>query len=536
MNLREALGVLSKSSPFAVTTSGEIVDPELRAIKEYLYVETEIESEFKAQLESIQPDGIIFLCGSSGDGKSEILTRYESLYEGKVSFHLDATHSFDPGHTAVDTLNTVFSDQKASNHPLVVGINVGMLANYEREGSDGHKAVRDAIKAFLQGDPQESLKYSFIDFESLPKFSINKDEISSSFFSALLEKVAIDDQKNKFRDYFDKELNEGPNRDIHLVSNYLLLRDRGVQKVILGLLLNARIRKDQFVTARMLLDFIFCILTGPKYLFDNLFEGGENELLQAIANFDPSIKRNKELDLFILNRTLGISDTEYKKFRDEARDNYKIDSRGKVKAESFVRQLFLLRESTLENNYPNNFIHSFSDSAESLYREVWELHKNYDGDPSDKQRLRQFYDAVVFSAITSYANRNAPYLSKDEFYLSSHGEYDIASEIEMNVSYKSIEKESRPEIHFFTLYLEANGSELEPLPVNVNLLSLMLDVVGGYRPNKYDKNSVVLLDELVTHITGKVSKSDLLYLFKNGNSLAKVRNNNNDDDLRVSRL
>ncbi|WP_068750358.1 DNA phosphorothioation-dependent restriction protein DptF, partial [Oleiphilus sp. HI0123] len=96
MLLRDALGILSKSSPHAVTTSGDPVDPIVKRIKDYLFVETDIERAFRAKLESIASNEIVFLCGSSGDGKSEILTRYRNQYESTIEFHLDATHSFEP--------------------------------------------------------------------------------------------------------------------------------------------------------------------------------------------------------------------------------------------------------------------------------------------------------------------------------------------------------------------------------------------------------------------------------------------------------
>ncbi|WP_068740388.1 DNA phosphorothioation-dependent restriction protein DptF, partial [Oleiphilus sp. HI0117] len=88
--------------------------------------------------------------------------------------------------------------------------------------------------------------------------------------------------------------------------------DSRIQKVVIELLLSARIRKDQFITTRMLLDFIYCILTGPGYLFDNLFNGGDNELLGALAEFDPSLIRNRQLDLFVLHRSLEFEDAGYR--------------------------------------------------------------------------------------------------------------------------------------------------------------------------------------------------------------------------------
>ncbi|MFL0797103.1 MAG: DNA phosphorothioation-dependent restriction protein DptF [Cellvibrionaceae bacterium] len=545
MDLREALGLLSKASPYAVTTSGGISDPKLRAIKDYLYIDTEVEKVFRNRLESVRDGDIIFLCGSSGDGKSEILTRYDQEYGDDVDFHLDATHSFQPEDTAIDTLNQVFSRQKASSRPLVVGINIGMLANYEREGSNDHQTIKSAIakflpKASIYSVPDVEQKYSFINFEAFPKFSIAEDRISSKFFSMLLNRVVVDDQGNNFRDLFNASLglcdqNSAGIDTKRLVSNYLMLRDRGVQRVVVELLLNARIRQDQFITARMLLDFIYCILTGEKYLFDNLFEGGDNEILQALSEFDPSVKRDKALDQFVLNRSLNIDDKSFKQFRSEAKDKFKVDSRGKVNVQSLVRQLFILRYTKLESAFPNNFTNSFSDYAGRKYREIWSLVKNYSGDGAERKVIRRFYEDIVFSAIGYYANRNAPYLSKGELYLSTHGLFDVASEAELTIEYKRIENDPCADIHSFNLHMAVNDEPLDAFPLNINLLSLLINVVAGYRPNKHDKNSVVLLDELVNHIRVSVGRADTLFLFKYGERIAKVKQTS-DEEIRVGNL
>lgn len=65
MRLREVLSVLSKSSPYAVKTERE-VEPSsaLDGVKNYLYIETDIESDFRKELESLsyQQKKVIFLC------------------------------------------------------------------------------------------------------------------------------------------------------------------------------------------------------------------------------------------------------------------------------------------------------------------------------------------------------------------------------------------------------------------------------------------------------------------------------------------
>ncbi|MEH6550631.1 MAG: DNA phosphorothioation-dependent restriction protein DptF [Pseudomonadales bacterium] len=523
MQFKDALSVLSKSSPYAVATASELATTEFDELKKCLYVETDIEKSFRRKLEVIQSDEIIFLCGSSGDGKSEILTKYKKQYEQYADFHLDATHSFEPDMSAVDTLDDVFAKHVGSPRALVVGINIGMLGNYEREGSDANAEIKVAIDNFLKHKTVAS-RYTFLDFEAFPKFTIDGGRVSSPFFRALLDNVVKDDSSNAFRDYFNKAY--GNPREAVLCSNYLMLRDRRIQNVVVELLLSARIRKDQFVTARMLLDFIHCILTGPKYLFDNLFDSGDNELLKVLVDFDPSVIRNHKLDLFILHRTLDLQDEGFQKFQIEANEKFNLPKN--IGPQSTVRMFYLLKECPLGDNYHFGFRNSFNEYSLQKYKEVWEAHKRYSGDSSDKKWLRDFYREIVLKAINKYANRNAPYLSKDEFYLSSHGGCDLAAEVEINVVYKSIESDESDDLVAFNMYLEVDGERLEAIPIGVNLLILMMDIVAGYRPNKYDKNSVVLLDELITKITETANAADMLYLYKEDKRIKLKVNSDNE--------
>jgi len=50
----------------------------------------------------------ILLCGSSGDGKFEILPRTTNIMQTLLNFHLDATHRFRLSDSAIQTLDKLF--------------------------------------------------------------------------------------------------------------------------------------------------------------------------------------------------------------------------------------------------------------------------------------------------------------------------------------------------------------------------------------------------------------------------------------------
>ncbi|PSD40669.1 DNA phosphorothioation-dependent restriction protein DptF, partial [Vibrio sp. V02_P2A34T13] len=247
MTLLDALSILSKSSPFAVSTERDDQYDNLLTYKKHIYVQTDIEADFKKALLSAKSNEIIFLCGSSGDGKSEILTQYSQKYKATHDFHLDATHSFSPNQTAIQTLDERFTQTKKNQKPLVVGINIGMLGNYAQEGAEEHSDIKKVIKSFLSRNYLEIPKqYTFFDFEDYPKFSFDSEGSASDFADKFLKRLTEKTLDNPFYVLYDNELkSQGHTK---LTANFALLSRPSVQDALIRLLLKARLIKDQFLT------------------------------------------------------------------------------------------------------------------------------------------------------------------------------------------------------------------------------------------------------------------------------------------------
>ncbi|WP_218975363.1 DNA phosphorothioation-dependent restriction protein DptF, partial [Salmonella enterica] len=110
-----------------------------------------------------------------------------------------------------------------------------------------------------------------------PKFTFNAEGCASDFAEKFLKRLTAQTLENPFYALYDKELKSlGHTR---LTANYALLSRPSVQESLIGLLLKARLIKDQFLTARALLDFIFQLLAADGYLFDNLFAGSDNAVI-----------------------------------------------------------------------------------------------------------------------------------------------------------------------------------------------------------------------------------------------------------------
>ncbi|HAZ4592330.1 TPA: DNA phosphorothioation-dependent restriction protein DptF [Escherichia coli] len=538
ITLRKALGVLAKSSSFSVTTVTHRQKDEFDQLKEQLFVKQEIETELQRYLDVAKPGEIIFLCGSSGDGKSEILTRCKSnpRYQQRFSFHLDATHSFAPRQSAIDALNDLFSNHHQYSSPLLIGINTGMLANFAREGAECHLAIRTAIDSFLSADQEESRPYrsghcSFFDFEHYPKFQFNEKKQYSSFIKTLLDNLTRNDDSNLFLFIFRHD--ETVNPELKEVANYKLLCLPGVQDVLITQLFKARLIKDQFVTTRTLLDFLHHLLMGPGYLFDNLFTGAENDLIKKVSDFDPARLHTYEIDQFILRYELGLVDPELDDFLAALAPLHIRFDRQCVNpgdAASLIRLFWLLQDESLGNNYHQKFSVFFNESLFEHYSEIWHLHKNYIADSEQKKALNRFYTSELIAGIQRYANRKAPELSmqKEEFFLGEYGGVKITAPVELKPDWEAIRNKNTAHPTGFDVHLKVGQNSLLPVRIGLNLFELLNKLNNGYRPNKYDKNAIVLLDEIVDLITEQAKSSSEIKFYAGGRRVYRAKA---DDDM-----
>lgn len=525
---KSVLSVLSKSSPFAVSTERDgqnIFTP----YKDYLFIETDLEADFKKILTSIGKGQIVFLCGSSGDGKSEILTRYSQKFKVRCDFHLDATHSFSPSQTAVNALDERFAQFKVIEKPLVIGINIGMLGNYAEEGADQHNDVKASIKAFLDNKKDEiGANHKFLDFEQYPKFTLGHDVSTSDFAAQFLARLTKPTLDNPFFALYDSEVKKSGHS--MLTSNYALLSLDSVQKNIIALLLKARLIKDQFLTARSLLDFVFQILAMDGYLFDNLFSCSDNELLEHIQSFDPSNIHTRKIDEFVLQFGLGIEDEGFTQLKEQVKPLGVFDVSN---AASYLRMVYLLKdEEQFANEYINELKADFDNSLVNQYANTWLLHREFDGSAKKRRNLNKFYKDILIAAIHRYCNRNSPTLDKDQFFISEYNGFKTAAELEVKPDFESIQKQGVTKIGAFNAYIKVDEHSLLPMPISINLLELLEKINQGYRPNKHDKNAVLLLDEVIEQIITVANEKNTLFILKNDKRYKIV--NEDDEYFEVS--
>jgi len=505
-NFIDLIGSLAKSSAQAVSTESKHEVSKFTDLKEYLYIQTKVEDALLLALENTSDKQIIFLCGSSGDGKSEILNRHSQKYEENFNFHLDATHSFQPNQNAIEALDDVFSEYKSNSVSLVVGINAGMLMNYEGDGHDDHTDIQSAISAYLN-DKAITTGFCFINFEDYPKFEYENGSFKSSFIEELLDKITDASEENPIYKAF---LDCKESLSLHHQANFLLLSNPFVKKRIVEVLLKARLKYDQFLTTRAILDFIHHLIAGPDYLFDNLFVKGRNELVNVLSNFDPCNIRTRELDEFLIQTALRIESDEFSSFKSSYEETYLIQN---INPGSWIRALYVLGGSNLGNNFHHKFENDFSNDLFTRYSQIWNLHTALTSDPSIRKEINSFYNKEFVNALLKFANRLAPYLSKDDrIFIAKRGEAIISSKVELLPYLAEIPKVQNHDIDSFQVVLNVDDEAIEPFSVNINFLELLEKIRSGYRPNVHDKNSVALLETVLGHIQKVANKNSSIHV------------------------
>ncbi|MFT6777455.1 MAG: DNA phosphorothioation-dependent restriction protein DptF [Paraglaciecola sp.] len=319
------------------------------------------------------------------------------------------------------------------------------------------------------------------------------------------------EESNIVRQLYDKDKLENTDEESRrLHTNYELLSLPYVQKTIVDLLFKARLMRDQFLTARSLLDFIFILLTGPGYLFENLFSGSDNELANKIIDFDPAHLRTKKIDRFILVNDLALPDDEFQVFKDSLKTLGIVNL---TNSHSYVRLFYVLKGGDFANNFHHNFSQDFNETLIEQYIKIYRLHRDYDDTLEYKKLLKDFYNNTLRAAIRNYNNRNAPKLDKDCYLISEFNGYQLVAKLDIKLDSKSITNVTPKSSSSFTACIKVEDESLL-VPVNINLLNLMLKIVDGYRPNKHDKNTVVLLDELLEEIARVAKRVSTLHVLK----------------------
>jgi DNA phosphorothioation-dependent restriction protein DptF len=486
--MKNILEKLSKSSPYAVATDND------KDIFKYLHIKTDIEKEYLETLKDLKEKRIIFLCGSSGDGKSAIITRTQNQFNDRYKFHLDATHSFSPNETALERLDKVFEAYIQGDKSLVIGINMGILINYSKYNRDKNSKIKKSIQAYLNSPQKEVEESIFINFEDYPKFENIEERITSKFLKNIFQKVTSDSFENPFYQAYLK----GKEHRTLLCDNFEFLARESVQDRIIELIVLSYLKYNQFLTARAILDFIYTLLSDNKLLSDTLFENTTNSIIKNISQEDPCLRRSESIDSFLLKQA---NQEENKLLNVFLQDLNLIDKN--LNPCSLLRVFYLLNSDSISNDYHKEFFQE-SNLVEEYIRLLIAHNRG-----EDNSEVKVFYKKIK-KALFSYINRNRLKDKTNELIILESDDAFISVEVDIKRDKNMIKKGDSKKIKSFECYLLANDKRIKPIEITFNIYKMIEDINNGYRPNRYDKNSLIIFHEFMERIVDEVKTSNKL--------------------------
>ncbi|WP_337021553.1 DNA phosphorothioation-dependent restriction protein DptF [Pantoea anthophila] len=526
MNFYEALSVLSKSSKYSVSTLRMSNDTdELQRVKDYLYIESKIQEDVADELKKLVAGDkkIICLCGSSGDGKSEILTKLYGAHKEHVTFHLDATHSNSQHKSAVECLNDRFDEYKENGKPLVIGINIGMLQKFIKQGCDTHREIKKAIEEYFNNRKKKGFTFgevTFFDFECYPRISFSKEEITSEFIKSFLNKLTNKSKENPFYDLYLSDKKAGG----MISKNFDVLSLPGFQDKLIEFFGLARLLDEQFLIPRVFVDFIFQILTkkNDDGIVGNVFSDLDNTFSRCFQKMDPLRLHNKAIDDFYLQYATNSFEQERLKLKNELNSltGYKLSSKG------------IIRASLMLKNYSNSL---FVDDLEKddiiknalkYYLKLVAIYEKKELSRADENDCLDIIESLIVNSVLIYSNRMLNERAEGFIVSRTNERYSICNKINVQADLDYIEKHKLLSYDKIPIPLILNNDSSLLINIDINTIIQCIKISKGYRPNRQNLESIAKLDEIVRRFVKETKSADSLRLLKGKRTILIEKNRN----------
>ena len=518
----------------------------LSEFKQYLHVTREIQEELLNKLKEVKDKSssqLVMLCGSVGDGKSHLIAYLNSNHPEIMSnfkIHNDATESFDPDKTAIDTLAKVlneFDDNHidSSNEKLILAINLGVLNNFME--SDYAKEQYSKLNELLNETnifDSESTSQNYdkdpihiISFSDYNLFELYENHVDSQYLKELFKKVTDKNKVNPFyQAYLRDKANEynGPIR-----YNYELLMNEKVVNEIVQLVIKAVIKFKRIVSTRELLNFIYEIIVPPVIKeYDDIDEvydyveeilpnliyttSERSPLLKIIAMHDSIHLRHEILDDFLikLNMTndLSVVIKEYliecdetTAFMESIGNNPITEFRGNEEMiiNTIIRYSSILGIDEIKQIFTRD-----------SYKEF--IHYLYVYNAQDKGGFKELFEKVKGAVFRWKGSPKKNYILIEEL-----SNFNIAEKIDLKPDLSNLQSPieelgSRFKTDILLKFKVNNNDEIIPLNIDYTLYSMITKLNSGYKPNKNDKEDLVIFKEFIDELIKNGSSDEELLI------------------------
>lgn len=528
------------------------------SFKEYLHVERTIQHDLMSALTNAvgkNESQLIFLCGSVGDGKSHLLSYVKNKHPelmDNFSVHNDATESFDPQKSSLDTLAEVlkpFSDSEieSSGCKLILAINLGVLHNFIE--SDYAKENYQTLTEFIVTSEifesstvtgnQADNHFQLISFSDYQPFELTDSGPKSDYFSSIMERLVVESETNPFYQAYLKDKESSISG--FFMTNYELLQRKEIRDGILITLIEAIVKHKMIISTRSMLNFIYDILVPShgkgeilgagiiektEALLPNLLFGGQDksQLLAVIAKMDPIHLRSNDIDqmLIELNNSVNMKNTfqthldlqGLEQWVDELEEMGPFfelsDSSKQIFNTTLIRMSFFL---------PKTLNETFADENYKKYMEY--LYAFNTGNRSD---LKEMYTLAKKSIFLWNGSPKTDYVYMD----NSNEATQVAQSLILKPSVAHLQEGEQGVLNRFKLnvvlaFSNKDKGHTVPLEIDYPLYEMMVKLLKGYRPNKKDREDCIQFVEFIDKLM-KLGDRDkeLLFVQLDGNGMFKL--------------
>lgn len=525
----------------------------LSEFKQYLHVTREIQEELLNKLNEVKDKSssqLVMLCGSVGDGKSHLLAYLNSNHPelmGNFRIHNDATESFDPDKSAIDTLANVLKEFdndniNNSNEKLILAINLGVLNNFMESvyAKERYSKLNELLNETNIFDSEAtSQNYDkdpihIISFSDYNLFELYENHVDSEYLKKLFKKITDEDENNPFYQAYLRDIANEYNGPIRY--NYELLMNEKVINEITQLVINAIIKFKRIVSTRELLNFIYEIIVPPvikEYdkideVYDYMEEilpnliyttSERSPLLKIIAMHDPIHLREEILDDFLikLNMTNDLTTVikeylmecdETTAFIESIGNNNITEFRGN---EDMIINTIIRYASILGIN---EIKHIFTRDS---YREF--THYLYVYNTNDKGGFKDLFEKVKGAVFRWKGSPKKNYILIEEL-----SNFNIAEKIDLKpvlVSSNSLgdDLNNRFKTDILLKFKVNNKENIIPLSIDYTLYRMITKLNNGYKPNKNDKEDLVIFNEFIDELIKNGSSDEELLIEDINNKL-----------------
>lgn len=534
------------------------------SFKKYMHVQRPVEAELESLINDAHLSSgpcLILVCGGVGDGKSHIL----SYLKDKHSFlsdsshfylHNDATESFSPRKTSIETLASVlspFSDRglsEQSNKKIILAINLGALNNFidSEEGKDFSRLreyvqKKKILESVIEDFPTEDDHiFKYVNFSDYHMYQLTESGPKSSYIRDIFRKVSQKTDDNPFYQAYLRDIEE--NRDVAsknpVIHNYELFQHEDIQEKIIDLLIEAMVKEKLIISTRGLLDFIYSIMVpSPMENLDHiqindyvesldfksytasllpfqLFEKVDaSSIHQALNRINPTCRRTEKLDQHLIDfksRKDGADlfveyiDTARLPYFSESLNSHSPwknteNSKENQKFKQQIIKLFVYLYYLIpEEEHPSFQDQTYDQFMKYLY--YW--------NKREFSKLSRLYRDDVREAIYKWngeGNGDLVYIQigqpQTQYYALQKLEIEPYVVRTTSITNETIFKF----LTVMTLKFKTKNSQyseensIASIDVDYSLYSLLIQIKNGYRPNKKDKFQFIKFVEFINKLS-----------------------------------